>query len=358
MVQFHSLIVKEVKKESASAVAITFDVPSELKQTFAYKQGQHVTLRAAIEGEEVRRNYSICRSVSDNDLRIGVKKLPGGVFSTLLHRFTQAGDAIEVMPPTGRFFVELDETSARQYCAFAAGSGITPILSIIKTTLETEPASAFTLIYGNRDTRSIMFLEELEDIKDLYGKRFSLLHIVSREYQDVDLMNGRIDGEKILALSNSVIPLTQIDHFFICGPEEMAVGVKTALQTQGVDTKKIHQELFLTSSLAPGVKPTTTDSEHLQTDAKTVSIVVDGRKTLLSVGVGESILNAALKVRSDLPYACKSGVCCTCRARLVCGEVDMRVNYGLEDWEVEAGFVLTCQALPKTDDVVVDYDYQ
>jgi ring-1,2-phenylacetyl-CoA epoxidase subunit PaaE len=357
MIHFHPLIVNEVEKETEDCVSISFQVPAELEEKFQFKQGQSLTVRKQINGEEIRRTYSICSSPFDNKLRVAVKKVEGGVFSTWANEKLQPGDALEVMPPVGKFYTELNSSQRKNYVAFAAGSGITPVLSIIKTTLLTEPQSNFTLIYGNRTRNSIIFKEELEALKDKFIDRFRIYHILSREKTDAQVNNGRIDVEKLELIFSKLVDIKSTDEFFLCGPEEMIFCIRGYLTGRNVVADKIHFELFT----IPGQKTSivtrqSSNIENTGPQAK-VSVKLDG--ILFDFGLafnGDSILDAALKEGADLPYACKGGVCTTCKAKLTEGEVDMDVNWGLEPDEVEKGYILTCQSHPKTDRVVVDFD--
>ncbi len=355
-IHFHPLTITEVRRETPDCVSIAFDVTPDLKKTFQYKQGQYITLRTHINGEEVRRSYSICSSPLDNELRVAVKKTEQGLFSNYANDKLKKGDTIDVMPPLGKFFVELDASQSRQYIGFAAGSGITPLLSIIKTTLRTEPKSSFTLVYGNRNRHSIIFKEELEGLKNLYMDRFRVIYILSREKTDAAIHFGRIDGDKCGALCEKNLDIHSTDAFFLCGPEDMIFSVKDQLQKLGVEPKKIHFELFTTQG-----RKKETGALHFTATKKEVksriTVKLDGISFDFDLGFeGDAILDAALKQGADLPYACKGGVCCTCRAKLIEGEVDMDVNYGLEAEEIEQGFILTCQSHPRTEKVVVDFD--
>lgn len=355
MSKFHRLSVASVERETRDAVAITFAVPAELRARFRYEQGQHLTLRADIGGQDVRRSYSICSSVQDAELRIAVKRNPGGVFSTWANESLKPGDALDVMPPLGHFNVPLDAKNRRHYVGFAAGSGITPLLSICKTTLAVEPRSEFTLFYGNRASGTVMFREELAALKDSHLSRFNLVHVLSREPQDIELLHGRIDRAKADALLAHWVDLDDVDTVFVCGPDGMMRAVAEALAARGFPEAKIRIERFATSipkhehKAHPAPEPGHAASE--------VTVILDGvRKTFLLEKGKESILEAGLKAGVELPYSCKGGVCSTCRAKLVSGEADMDVNFALEDYEVARGFVLTCQSYPVTDKVTVDYD--
>lgn len=355
-IHFQKLTVADIRKETADCVSIAFTVPADLKETFQYKQGQYITLRTIIHGKDVRRSYSICSSPLDNELRVAVKKADGGLFSAYANEQLQKGDILDVMPPIGKFFTELDPHQSKKYVGFAAGSGITPLLSIIKTTLRTEPKSEFTLVYGNRNRYSIIFKEELEGLKNLYMNRFCLIYVLSREKTDAAINFGRIDAEKCSALSKKIIDITHTDAFFLCGPENMIFSVKDQLEQSGVDKKKIHFELFTTPETRQS--PVVRREPSVKQEAKSkITIKLDGISFDFDLGFeGDAILDAALKNGADLPYACKGGVCCTCRAKLVEGEVAMDVNYGLEPEEIEQGFILTCQSHPRTEKVVVDFD--
>ena len=357
MIHFHSLRVKRVTKETDDCVSIEFDVPQELTDTFRFKQGQNLTIKKTLNGEELRRNYSICSSPFDNRLRVAVKKVEGGAFSTWANEGLQAGDVLEVLPPTGKFYTELSAQQKKNYVAFTAGSGITPILSIIKTTLLTEPQSSFTLVYGNRTKASIIFKEELEAMKDKFIDRFRIYHVLSREKSDAPVNNGRIDTDKLDLFFGKVIDINRCDEFFLCGPEEMIFCIKGFLAGKGVPVEKIHFELFT----VPGQKKSAIGNRQSAIEqsgpVSKISVKLDGIMFDFDLAQeGQSILDAALKQGADLPYACKGGVCTTCKAKLMEGEVEMDVNWGLEPDEVAQGFVLTCQAHPKTEKVVVDFD--
>lgn len=355
MSKFHPLTVSKVKHETRDAIAVTFDVPPELNDTFAYRQGQYLTLRAMIDGEEVRRSYSICSAVQDKQLRVAIKRCSGGLFSSWANDSLQPGATLDVMPPSGNFNVPLDATSSRHYLAFAAGSGITPILSIVKTTLQAEPESRFTIVYGNRASSSVIFRDELTDLKDQYMGRLRLVYVMSREQQDIELFNGRITGDKCSQFLRHWIDIKDIDIAFICGPEDMMHGVSRSLQEAGLPKEQIRIELFAASAPTRERKPRSIESEapHL-TD---VTVIMDGNATSFTMDKDkESLLDAGLRAGLDMRYSCKGGVCSTCRCKVLGGEVEMDVNYALEDYEVARGFVLSCQSFPVTDKVVVDFD--
>ena len=355
MSKFYPLAVAAVRNETRDTIAVTFDVPPELQETFTYQQGQHLTLRALIDDEDVRRSYSICSAVQDKLLRVAIKRCASGLFSTWANDTLKPGAVIEVMPPMGHFNVPLAAANARNYVAFAAGSGITPILSIIKTTLLTEPNSRFTLFYGNRASSSVIFKEDLTDLKDIYMERLQLAYVMSREQQDIDLFNGRITREKTEQLLRHWIRVEDIDIAFICGPEDMMHGVSAALQEAGMPKQNIKIELFAASVPKHQHKPR--DVGALARTETDVTVIMDGNPTSFTMDKDkESILDAGLRAGIDMRYSCKSGVCSTCRCKLVEGKVEMDVNYALEDYEVARGFVLSCQSFPVTDKVVIDFD--
>jgi ring-1,2-phenylacetyl-CoA epoxidase subunit PaaE len=355
MSKFYPLSVATVRHETRDTIAVTFNVPPELKESFQYRQGQHLTLRAQINDEDVRRSYSICSAVQDNLLRVAIKRTPCGVFSTWANDTLKPGAVIEVMPPMGHFNVPLAAENARNYVAFAAGSGITPIMSIIKTTLLAEPNSRFTLFFGNRASSTVIFKEELTDLKDMYMDRLQLAYVMSREQQDIDLFNGRITKEKTEQLLRYWVRAEDIDVAFICGPEDMMLGVSAALQDAGMPKQDIKIELFAASipKHQHKARPQGVEARH-ETE---VTVIMDGNHTSFTMDKDkESILDAGLRAGIDMRYSCKGGVCSTCRCKLVDGKVDMDVNYALEDYEIARGFVLSCQSFPVTDKVVVDFD--
>ncbi|MFZ5851120.1 MAG: 1,2-phenylacetyl-CoA epoxidase subunit PaaE [Actinomycetota bacterium] len=352
---FHRLRVAAVDRLTDDAVAVTFDVPSALVEEYRFVQGQHVAVRLAAEPGDVRRNYSICSSVASGRLRIGIRHIPGGVFSSYALTRLRPGDELEVMTPVGRFHTPLDPGQARRYAAVVAGSGITPVLSILATTLETEPASAFTLLYGNRSTASVMFLDELADLKDRFPTRLVVHHVLSREPREPELFHGRLDGPRLARFLDLLLPPGGVDEWFLCGPLPMVEQARATLRAFGVDPRHVHAELFHVGP-APA-PPAPRAAEPAAGRAATVTVRLDGRSSTFPLPRdGESVLEAALRVRPDAPYACKGGVCGTCRARLVEGRVRMDRNYALEEAEREAGFVLACQSHPDSDTVVLDFD--
>ena len=355
MRKFYPLSVAAVRSETRDTIVVTFHVPFALQDRFRYQQGQHLTLHARINDEDVRRSYSICSAVQDKLLRVAIKRCASGLFSSWANDTLTAGAVIEVMPPMGHFNVPLAAANARHYVAFAAGSGITPILSIIKTTLLTEPNSRFTLFYGNRASSSVIFKEDLTDLKDIYMERLQLAYVMSREQQDIDLFNGRITREKTEPLLRHWIRVEDIDIAFICGPEDMMHGVSAALQEAGMPKQNIKIELFAASVPKHQHKPR--DLGALARNETDVTVIMDGNPTSFTMDKDkESILDAGLRAGIDMRYACKAGVCSTCRYKLVEGKVEMDVNYALEDYEVARGFVLSCQSFPVTDKVVIDFD--
>jgi ring-1,2-phenylacetyl-CoA epoxidase subunit PaaE len=355
-IHFHKLKIKEVKKETPECVSVSFDIPIELQQQFQYKHGQSLTMRTTINGEEVRRTYSLCSSPLENGWKIAIKKVEGGLFSSFANDQLKYGDILEVMEPVGKFYSELHPSNKKSYLAFAAGSGITPVISIIKTTLQTEPQSSFTLVYGNRSRSSIIFFEELEGLKNKFLDRFNLINILSRERTESPLNFGRIDIEKLNELGK-LIDYSRINETFLCGPEEMIFCIKEYLIQRGVNEKNIHFELFTTSGQKRSEVKSLTAEKTIGPASK-ITVKVDGRSFDfdLSLNSDTTILDAALKQGADLPFACKGGMCCTCKAKLLEGQVEMDVHWGLEHEEIEKGYILTCQSHPKTEKVVVDFD--
>jgi ring-1,2-phenylacetyl-CoA epoxidase subunit PaaE len=351
---FHSLRVVEVKPETDEAVSITFDVPEDLAEEFSYLPGQHVTLRRMIDGEDVRRSYSICANATTGKLRVGIKRLPGGAFSTFATTELKAGDELEVMAPVGEFTITPDAATSRHYAAVAAGSGITPVLSLMSTVLEVEPASRFTLVLGNRGASSIMFLEELEGLKDRYPDRFHLIHVLSRELTAVDLFNGRIDQEKLEELFDSVVDADSVDEWYLCGPYEVVEAARATLETRGLAPERIHDELFFAGPLDTALLPPPPAIDEEGTVA--LRFVLDGRASEVRMRPETSVLDAALGVRNELPYSCKGGMCASCKALVVEGRVEMDKNFALIDEDLAAGYVLTCQSHPTSDTIVVDFD--
>ena len=351
---FHKLAIKDIKKETPDCVIITFDVPAEYKDKFSFKQGQNVTIKPFSGNEEVRRSYSICSSPLENELKIAVKRVENGMFSTFANEKLKRGDVLDVLPPTGTFFTEVNPANRKDYVFMAAGSGITPVISIIKTILLTEQNSCVTLVYGNKNLQSIIFREAIDALKDKYLKRFRVFHILSRERTDTDFNYGRIDVSKCNHLSK-LINFNIIDDFFICGPEQMIFSVKDFLEGWGIESRHIHFELFNTP--VRGNKKTFIPTMEAPETGSDITVKIDGRSFDFKLDYnGEVILDAALAQGADLPFACKGGVCCTCKAKLIEGEVEMEANYGLEKSEIKEGYILTCQSHPRSKKVVVDYD--
>ena len=351
---FYRLKVRSVRQDTRDSVIVNFEVPAELQEKFRFVQGQFVTLRAWIDGHPVRRSYSICSAVQDGVLRLGVKRTPGGVFSNWIIDQVKPGCELEVMPPEGRFHVKLCPSNAKNYVAFAAGSGITPVFSLIKTTLLTEAKSTFTLFYGNRASSTIMLREELADLKDQFLDRFSLIYVMTREQQDLDLLNGRITGEKSKLLLEWFCRFQQIDTVFLCGPQQMIDDVSQALKRMGFQDSQIKIELFTVE----GSQRSAPRAPAKAADAQCQVIIrVDGVQHAFAMPKDtEPILRAALNRGIDLRHSCQSGVCGTCRAKLVSGKVDMDAAYALEEYEIARGFILTCQSYPVTDEVTIDFD--
>ncbi len=354
---FHPLRVKSVRPDTDEAVIVSFDVPSELAEQFRFNHGQHLTLRETLDGSDERRSYSICAGTFDGELRVGVRKVPGGRFSTWINERLQPGDAIQVMAPEGRFFVPLDPASSRHYLGIAGGSGITPILSIMKTVLAAEPKSRFTLIYGNRKQRSTMFLEELEDLKNTYLSRLTLHLVFSQEATDLPLYQGRMTRAKVREFLAGVVDAEAIDHAFICGPHGVNDEAEAALLSAGVEAERIHIERFgIPDEAGPGRAAPQPPREGDAADARIV-IIRDGVSREIDFHAEQgNVLDAAAAAGLEVPFSCKSGVCCTCRARLLEGKVRMARNFALEKKEVAAGFILTCQAHPLTERVVISFD--
>lgn len=353
---FHTLVVKDIKRETKECCSISFLVPDELKEDYKFIQGQYLTLKADINGEDVRRSYSICAGPNDDELRVAVKQVPYGLFSTYANQQLKKGDQLEVMTPMGNFYTELQADNDKHYVLFAAGSGITPMLSIMKAVLEDEPQSNITLFYGNKNVHSIIFREEIEALKNKYLQRLNVHYILSREFLESPLLNGRIDNDKCNTLIDKFLDLDNVGEVFVCGPESMIFAVRDTLEARNFDTEKLHFELF-TSPLDGKVKKERIVKEEDKEKVTDVTINLDGKSFRFDLPFGSNnLLDAALEMGADLPFACKGGVCCTCRAKLLEGEVDMEVNYALEPDEVENGFILTCQSFPTTEKVVVDFD--
>jgi ring-1,2-phenylacetyl-CoA epoxidase subunit PaaE len=356
MSQFHSLTIKDVRSETRDAVSIAFEIPEHLQQRFHFTQGQHLVMRTLMDGEEVRRSYSICTGVNDGELRIAIKRVAGGRFSAFANEQLKPGHQLEVMPPAGHFHVELDPSRHGHYLAVAAGSGITPILSIIKTTLQTEPNSRVTLLYGNRSSSSALFREQLEDLKNRYLQRLNLIFVFSREQQDIDLYNGRINAEKCQQLFSRWLDVKALDAAFICGPQAMTESVRDSLKSSGMPAERIHFELFAAAG-SEHKREAREAARQLDAAVSQITVISDGRALAFDLPRNtSSILDAGNAQGAELPYSCKAGVCSTCKCKVIEGEVDMDSNHALEDYEVAAGYVLSCQAYPVSDKVVLDFD--
>ena len=354
---FHGLTISRVEPLTDEAVAISFTVPPALRDDYDFEPGQHLTVRATIGGEDLRRSYSICvsrqRARETGELRVATARVPGGAMSNWLHDNAEPGDVLQVMTPIGGFTCPTDPGAARHHVAIAAGSGITPVMSLLTTALEEEPASRATLVFGNRRTDTIMFLEELMDLKNRFPDRFQLFNVLSREAQDVELFSGRLDRDRLEGFFASFIPVDEVDEWYLCGPLGMVETAQEVLAERGIDREHVHHEVFHVADTTPPAPPPPPDATPLAT----VTVTLDGRTTQVPVrSQSESILAATLRERPDAPFSCTNGVCGTCRARVVEGEVRMDRNYALEDDEVAAGIVLACQSHPVTERVVLDYD--
>ena len=355
-VSFHTLTVAGVVPETAEAKSFRFAVPDALRETFSFRPGQHMTLRAEIDGEDVRRNYSLCVAPQEGELKVTVKRIAGGVFSNWANDNLKPGDRIDVMPPHGSFTWNFDPAARNHYVGFAGGSGITPVMSLLKTALATEPGSRFTLLYGNRDSQSVIFLEELARLKNRFMERLQVHHFLAEEAEDIALFNGLLDREKCDDILARLVDPKQIDGFFICGPGPMMDAAEAAIEAHGVPQGRIHIERFTAG------RPSAAQAaqiQQLQSQARGLSMMVtlDGRTRRVAFDAeAGNILDSARAAGLPAPYACKAGVCATCRARVLEGEVEMAARYGLSDEEIAAGYVLTCQSVPKGEGVEVDYD--
>jgi len=355
---FHPLRVRAVQPDTSEAVVVSFDVPEELRPVFGFTQGQYLTLRKEIDGQDLRRSYSICAGVDDGELRVGVRKVAGGVFSNWINEHLKPGDTVNVMAPQGRFFVPIEEQAHRHHLGIAGGSGITPILSIMKTVLAREPASRFTLIYGNRKLRSTMFKEELDDLKDKYLARVVMHHVFSDEHTEMDIHTGVMNRQKIAEFLGALVPPASIDHAYICGPFQMNDEAEAALLAAGVPEDRIHIERFGIAQQVGGQVGAVLHQAQAGDAAKArITIIRDGiRREIAFSREQPSILDAASAAGLEVPYSCTSGVCGTCRAKLVEGKVRMERNFALDKKEVAAGYVLTCQAHPTTERVILSFD--
>jgi ring-1,2-phenylacetyl-CoA epoxidase subunit PaaE len=354
-IAFHELEIVDVRRETADAVSIAFTVPPELREAYRFEPGQHLTLRSILDGTEARRSYSICTGLDDAELRVAVKQVDGGSFSRFVNERLKVGDRIDVMTPQGRFGTALDPDAARTYLAIAAGSGITPVMSILRSVLTREPRSRVFLLYGNRTAQSIIFKQALEDLKDRFLDRLGIYHVLSRESQEVPLLAGRIDGDKIATILRTVVPAQQLDAVFLCGPGGLIEEGRAAVLRAGVRPERIHVEYFTDG--IPGIKrPTLQRLAESKEPAAIVRVRLDGSDHVVPLFDGETIVEAGLRHGLEMPYSCRGGMCCTCRAKLIEGDVTMDQNFSLEPWEMQAGYVLTCQSHPNTRSVAVDYD--
>ena len=355
MAKFYSIPVSAIYKETKDCSVITLAIPDDLKNEFQYKQGQHLTLRALINGEEVRRSYSLCSSPIENKWQVAVKKIEDGVFSTFVNDTLKKGDTIEVMPPNGVFFTEVNPNQAKNYIAFAAGSGITPILSIIKTHLALEPNSTFKLFYLNRSVKSIVFKEEIELLKNKYFGRFEIFHFLTKEFRSIELLNGRFTQEKLQILTDKIIDVPNVDECFVCGPEEMIFLIRDQMVAAGLAKEKVHFELFYSGN-SEADKLRVNKILEKKVEGTEVTILDGGKEFHFTMGTDfDNILDGALAAGADLPFACKGGVCSTCRCKVIEGTVEMKINYALDEKEVENHYVLSCQAVPTSEKIVVDF---
>lgn len=355
MADFHQIKVKNIYKETKDTVVVSFNIPQNLEKNFEFKQGQYLTLKKTINGEDVRRSYSLCSSPLEKEWKVAIKQIPGGIFSTYANNELKINDTLEVMEPSGNFYVDVNSESSNNYIAFAAGSGITPMLSIIKTHLLAEPNSTFKLFYLNRTVKSIIFKNEIENLKNEFFERFQVFYFLTKEKRDIPFLNGRFDKEKLDILTNTFIDIPDTNHAFICGPQEMIFLIRDELAAAGMNEDNIHYELFFSGS--------TDDNKHVaeileqQVDGTDVTIVDGGKEFhFIMEKIFDNILDAALASGADLPFACKGGVCSTCKCKVIEGNVEMKINYALEEKEVAQNLVLSCQAVPTTKKVVVDFD--
>lgn len=356
MSKFYPLRVATLTNETRDAVVVTFDLPDEQREAFDFRAGQNLTLRAQLNGEEIRRSYSICSAPHEKTVSIAIKRVQDGLFSTWANRELRPGHMIECMPPSGSFGTSIEPGAARHHIAFAAGSGITPVLSILKTVLKEEPQSRFTLVYGNRSSSSVIFKEQLENLKDIYLDRFRLVFVLSREQQDIDLFNGRIDRAKVDKLFQSWIDPASIDVAYICGPQNMMEDVSDSLLAHGLVKEQIKMELFGTAERASRKQTSTFIAAEVDCH---VTVIQDGRQREFTIHKNnQTVLEEALAQGIELPYSCKGGVCSTCRCKMTEGDVEMDVNFALEDYEVARGFILTCQSYPLSEKLVLDFDQE
>lgn len=356
MSKFHRLKVLDVKKDTKDCAVLTFEVPESLQSEFQFKQGQHLTLKTTIDGQEIRRSYSLCSSPIEHQWKVAVKKISGGVFSTFVNEQLQSGQFLEVMAPNGVFFRDIEPEKARNYIAFAAGSGITPILSMIKTHLALEPNCTFKLFYLNRSVKSIIFKEEIESLKNRYFGRFEIFHFLTKEHRAVELFNGRFTAEKMKVLTEKIIDVSEVSDCFICGPEDMIFLIRDAMESAGMSKDKIHFELFTSGGSDSDKQRIQKILEHKVAGTE-VTIIDGGKEFHFTMGDDfDNILDGALAAGADLPYACKGGVCSTCRCQVVEGTVEMKLNYALDENDIKKNYILSCQAVPTSTRLVVDFD--
>lgn len=354
--EFHALTIAEVRRETADAISVRFDIPDRLHDVFAFQAGQHLTLRLMMDGEDMRRNYSVCVAPSENEMRIAIKQMPAGKFSAWANANLRVGQTIEVLPPLGNFVLPQTNDPSPYYIGLAGGSGITPVMSILKTVLESKPASRFTLLYGNRDTASIMFLEELAALKNRYLERLEVYHFLELEAEEIALFNGRLDRAKCEEVFSGLVDATAADAVFICGPGPMMDAAEATLQARGVSADKIHIERFTTSALS-AEQLARAEALRQKAAGRGLLVTLDGRSKRITFDADKgNILENVQASGLPAPFACKSGVCTTCRAKILSGTVEMKQNYGLSESEIAAGYVLTCQAVPTSDEVTLSYD--
>jgi ring-1,2-phenylacetyl-CoA epoxidase subunit PaaE len=352
---FHKIPIKEISKEANDCTVVTFDIPKSLHQEFLFRQGQHLTLKTIIDGEDIRRSYSLCSSPLEQKWRVAVKQIPNGKFSTYINNGLQIGDYMEIMAPSGAFGVNVSDTP-KTYIAFAAGSGITPIISMIKTHLAKEPDSRFKLFYLNRTVKSIIFKEEIEQLRNQYFGRLEIFYFLTREHRDIELLNGRFTSDKLKELFSKIVDVKEVDECFICGPEEMIFLIRDELEVAGMPSQNIHYELFVSGLSEEDIKRAERLAEQ-SVEGVEVTIVDGGKEFHFTMTKDyDTILDAALGAGADLPFACKGGVCSTCKCKLLEGSVEMKVNYALEDSDVAQNFVLSCQSVPTSESVKVDFD--
>ena len=355
MAKFHSIKILDIYKETKDCSVISFDIPEDLKQEFVYKQGQHLTLKATIDVEEIRRSYSLCSSPIENKWQVAVKKINNGLFSTFVNDKLKKGDFLEIMLPNGVFHTDVNPSKSKNYIAFAAGSGITPILSIIKTHLALEPESTFKLFYLNRSVKSIIFKEEIELLKNKYFGRIEIFHFLTKEHRSIELLNGRFTKEKLQVLTDKIIDVPAVDECFICGPEEMIFLIRDELVAAGLSKEKVHFELF-TSGISDSDKKRVSEILEKKIEGTEVTIIDGGKEFHFTMSDDfDNILDGALAAGADLPFACKGGVCSTCRCKVIEGSAEMKVNYALDENEVAKNYVLSCQAVPTSKKIVVDF---